>query len=95
MSMNFLVTKHLKNQQCLRLHRGSSDSRSVPKSNLVCKDDNRKKESLQETVNKRFKKFNCLRTTWRHSLVSHSFCFREIVVLTQIAIDSGGALFVV
>ena len=47
----------------------------------------------QETVNKRFKQFNCLNGTFRHRVQCHSMCFRAIVVLTQICIQKGEALF--
>ena len=49
--------------------------------------------SRQETVNKRFKQFNCLKGTFRHSVEQHSIAFRAIAVITQISIQKGDALF--
>ena len=49
--------------------------------------------SRQETVNKRFKQFACLNEIFRHRVQCHSMCFRAIVVLTQISIQKGHALF--
>ena len=47
----------------------------------------------QETVNKRFKHFNCFNKRFRHSVVDHGLCFRAIVVLTQISLHNGDGLF--
>ena len=52
----------------------------------------RRKELVQvwhETVNWQFKSFNCLSHIFRHDLSKHSYCFRAVVVMTQIGIDFG------
>ena len=46
-----------------------------------------------ETVNERFKNFSCLESRFRHSIAKHSACFRAVVVLTQLAMSGGEALF--
>ena len=42
-----------------------------------------------ETVNRRFKQFNCLSRIFRHDVSKHSYCFRAVVVMTQLGIDFG------
>lgn len=46
----------------------------------------------QETVNKRFKHWECLKQIFRHNLVHHGDVFRSIAVITQLAINSGEKL---
>ena len=46
-----------------------------------------------ETVNGRFKKYNCLKVPWRHDILQHSMCFCAAAVLTQIAIKNEDVLF--
>ena len=62
----------------------------------------RKKEKLaiqarvrnrQETVNKRFKQWACLKDRFRHSTEKHSACFRAVAVLTQLSFEFGMPLF--
>lgn len=45
--------------------------------------------SRHETVNGRFKCFQCLNQKFRHKLSHHRFCFNSIVVLTQLGFDHG------
>jgi hypothetical protein len=47
----------------------------------------------QETVNKRFKDWGLLKQVYRHAISSHGVAFRAIAVITQLAINSGEALF--
>ena len=47
----------------------------------------------QETVNERFKNFGCMDRPFKQSVAQHSACFRSIVVLTQLAMESGESLF--
>ena len=42
-----------------------------------------------ETINRRFKQFNCLKQVYRHNLDDHSSIFFAVVVLTQIGINQG------
>ena len=42
-----------------------------------------------ETINRRFKQFQCLNRVYRHHVDAHSFCFRVCVVFTQIGINFG------
>ena len=52
--------------------------------------------SRQETVNKRFKQWGCLKQVFRHKedlARQHSSCFRAVAVITQLAIDNGEPLF--
>ena len=46
-----------------------------------------------ETVNERFKNFSCMASRFRHGGKKHAACFRAVVVLTQLAIESGEELF--
>jgi hypothetical protein len=45
-----------------------------------------------ETVNGRFKQFNCL-GRFRHDKELHVYCFHAIAVITQIAITHGEPLY--
>ena len=47
----------------------------------------------QETVNKRFKDWGCLKVTWRGELSLHGDVFRLIAVVTQLSINNGEKLF--
>ena len=47
----------------------------------------------QETVNKRFRQFAAASNVYRHDVLNHSKVFYSIVVLTQLAIESGEPLF--
>ena len=46
-----------------------------------------------ETVNERFKNFNCLQDRFRHPLEKHGNFFRAVAVLTQLAMSGGEELF--
>lgn len=46
-----------------------------------------------ETVNERFKNFECLANRFRHPLNKHSSFFGAVAVLTQLAISGGEELF--
>ena len=43
-----------------------------------------------ETVNKRFKQFECLKRVYRHDLEQHTDVFRACAVITQLAVKHGG-----
>lgn len=43
-----------------------------------------------ETVNKRFKVFNCMNSKFRHSMEKHGDCFNCVATLTQLSMDHGG-----
>jgi hypothetical protein len=52
--------------------------------------------SRQETVNKRFKQWGCLKQVFRHNddmARHHSSCFRAVAVITQLSIENGEPLF--
>lgn len=42
-----------------------------------------------ETVNRRFKFFNCLHNTYRHDFGTHAYCFMAVVVLVQLSFENG------
>lgn len=46
-----------------------------------------------ETVNKRIKQFECMKTVFRHAVEFHGTCFRACAVLTQLSINNGNPLF--
>ena len=46
-----------------------------------------------KTVNLRFKSKQVLVKRFRHSLASHSACFRAVAVITQLNIEAGELLF--
>ena len=46
-----------------------------------------------ETINKRFKQFNCLKNVWKHDLRFHSASFRAVAVVTQLLLDDGEVVF--
>jgi hypothetical protein len=45
-----------------------------------------------ETVNRRFKQFNCLKS-FRHGKELHAYCFNSVAVLTEIGIEYGEPLY--
>ena len=49
--------------------------------------------SRQETVNKRLKQFNCLKTQFRHDVLYHGTFFRAAAVLTQLSLKHIEPLF--
>jgi hypothetical protein len=49
--------------------------------------------ACQETVNKRFKQWGCLKQCFHHDLSKHKHVFQAVVVLTQLSINNGEALF--
>ena len=46
-----------------------------------------------ETVNGRFKQFNCLKNVWRHDLAKHKITFRSVAVLVQLGLQYERGLF--
>lgn len=46
-----------------------------------------------ETVNKRFKQFNCLNNVYCHNLKKHQWIFEAVVVITQLNLTHGEAAF--
>ena len=54
---------------------------------------NDKVGSRHETVNKRFKDWNCLVQPCRHSIEQHSTMFRAVVVASKMRIENGEPLF--
>ena len=81
-------------------YRGEPASIDLPSECLGVTDDGfaalwiqRRRKGLvrvrHETVNRRFKQFNCLSRIFRHDVSKHSYCFSDVVVLTQICIDFG------
>lgn len=53
----------------------------------------RKLRARHETVNRRFKQFTILSTTFRHDLSLHSYCFHAVVNMTEIVLQSTNPLF--
>ena len=67
-----------------------------PKKDLVSQEMKKNKQKVrcrQETVNKRFKQFEILRSTFRHDISLHGDIFRAITVLVQLQIEDGEKLF--
>ena len=54
---------------------------------------NDKVGSRHETVNGRFKDWNCLKEPCRHSIEQHSTMFWSVVVLNELRIENGEPLF--
>jgi hypothetical protein len=80
-----------------RGYRGQPNKVRIP---VDCRDENERKKknrarARHETVNKRFKQFGILKQKFRHNLRKHQQIFRSVVVLTQLAIESGEVLFAV
>ena len=46
-----------------------------------------------ETVNERFKNWNCLHDTFRHDVVKHKDVFRAVAAITQLVIQTESPLF--
>jgi hypothetical protein len=44
--------------------------------------------AIHEGINRRFKTWNCLGRTWRHSYPRHGDVFSAVAVITQIAIEN-------
>jgi len=49
-----------------------------------------KVRSRHETVNKRFKDWQCLKRVFRHDISKHDSVFAAVAVITQLAIEKGG-----
>ena len=68
-----------------------------PKKDYVSSQEQKKMKQKvrcrQETVNKRFKQFEILRSTFRHDISLHGDVFRAITVLVQLQIEDGENLF--
>ena len=68
-----------------------------PKKDFVQSHDQKKiKQKIrcrQETINKRFKHFEVLKTTFRHDISLHADIFRAVAVLVQLQIEEGEKLF--
>lgn len=47
----------------------------------------------QETANKRFKMWGCLKQVFRHEITKHGDVFRAVCVITQLTIMNGEPLF--
>ena len=47
----------------------------------------------QETVNRRYKQFGCLKQVYRHGLYKHCSIFHAVTVIIQINIECGNELF--
>jgi hypothetical protein len=76
-------------------YRGQYDKIRTP---VDYRNDEEKKQKARararhETVNKRFKQFGILGSTFRHNLDKHQMVFRAVVVLTQLSIENGEVAF--
>ncbi len=58
--------------------------------NYLCKADVR---GRHETVNRRFKQFQCLKQVFRHDKQKHVHCFNAVAVITQLLIENGEPLY--
>ena len=43
----------------------------------------------QETINERFKNFECLNVVWRHAIVFHGRAFTAVAIILQLTINNG------
>jgi hypothetical protein len=50
-------------------------------------------QSCHETINGRFKTWGILNEVYRHDIRQHGEVFREIAIITQLAIENGSPLF--
>ena len=48
-----------------------------------------------ETVNKRFKQFSVLKTTFRHQIDLHCLCFYAVVNIVELEIENGSPLYAI
>jgi hypothetical protein len=46
-----------------------------------------------ETVNRRYKQFNCLSQVFRHEVEKHVFCFEAVSVIVEMGIENGEPLY--
>ena len=46
-----------------------------------------------ETVNRRFKQFNCLSQKFRHEKEKHGICFEAVTIIPELSIQNGEPLF--
>jgi hypothetical protein len=78
-------------------YRGEPEHINTPNSNIFLNDIGKRQKALartrHETINKRFKQWNCLSRTFRHRLSMHGTVFRAVAVMTQISIENGEPLF--
>jgi len=49
--------------------------------------------SWHETVNKRFKQWNCLSRVFQHQVERHQVVFGAVAIITQLALENGEPLF--
>ena len=49
----------------------------------------------QETINERFKNFECLNVVWRHEIIFHGRAFTAVAIILQLTINNGEKLFAV
>ena len=49
--------------------------------------------SRHETVNRRFKQWNCLSRVYRHHLTKHQSVFAAVASITQLSLEHGAPLF--
>ncbi len=78
------------------IYAGKPAKTLTPKLNLQTDEDAEYRQYVRnrhETVNKRFKDWKCLKVQFRHGLRHHSAMFRAVVIITQLQIESGEALF--
>jgi hypothetical protein len=66
----------------------ANNSRTASDATLRQRNRNR-----HETINKRLKDWKCLNSPCKHDLAKHSAMFRVVLVICQLAIESGESLF--
>ena len=73
------------------------ESRHVNEANMFLTSQGKHQKSLvqsqHETINKRFKQWNCLHQIFRHHVSKHGPVFRAVAVITQLALENGELLF--
>ena len=65
---------------------------------LQAKNEDHKKSmaicrARHETINRRFKQFQCLQQIWRHARIKHEHAFMAIITMTQIELENGHPAF--
>ena len=73
------------------------EPRHVNEANLFLTSQGKHQKSLvrsqHETINKRFKQWNCLHWIFCHHVSKHGPVFRAVAVITQLALENGEPLF--
>jgi len=77
-------------------YRGEPETLTLPyEGNKVKKGQMKAARTRHETLNNRFKKFNCLYHNFRHSIDLHTACLHAVAVIVQLQIEDGEKCYTV